>query len=113
MDRVLFEGFAFLAAFIACVPAANWLIGHVGTVCVPQGPCLIPVAPGLTAPSGVVTIGLALVLRHLVQRPLGKFWLLGRILAGPALSGFVAPSAWGVASAAAFLGTDERRVGKG
>src|SRR5690606_3649154 len=62
MDRTRFEGFAFLAAFIACVPAANWLIGNVGTVCVPQGPCVIPVAPfGITAPSGVLVIGLALV----------------------------------------------------
>ena len=103
MDRLRLEGFAFLAAFIACVPAANWLIGHVGTVCVPQGPCLIPVAPGLTAPSGVVTIGLALVLRDLVQRRLGKLWVLGAIVAGTALSGFVAPPAWVVASAAAFL----------
>ena len=71
MDRVRFEGFAFLAAFIACVPAANWLIGNLGTVCVPQGPCLIPVTPGfngsggLTAPSGVLMVGLALVLRDI------------------------------------------------
>ena len=35
------------------------------------GPCLIPVAPGLMAPSGVTMIGLALVLRDLVQRRLG------------------------------------------
>lgn len=103
MDRVRFEGFVFLAAFIACVPAANWLIGNLGTVCVPQGPCLIPVAPGLTAPSGVLMIGLALVLRDLVQRRLGKLWVLGAILAGTALSGLVAPPALVAASAAAFL----------
>lgn len=104
MDRVRFEGFAFLAAFIACVPAANWLIGNLGTVCVPQGPCLIPVAPfGITAPSGVLMIGLALVLRDLVQRRLGKGWVLGAILAGAALSGFVAPPALVAASVAAFL----------
>lgn len=104
MDRTRFEGFAFLAAFIACVPAANWLIGNVGTVCVPQGPCLIPVAPfGITAPSGVLMIGLALVLRDLVQRRLGKAWVLGAILAGTALSGLVAPPALVAASVAAFL----------
>lgn len=104
MDRVRFEGFAFLVAFIACVPAANWLIGNLGTVCVPQGPCLIPVAPfGITAPSGVLMIGLALVLRDLVQRRLGKGWVLGAILAGAALSGFVAPPALVAASVAAFL----------
>lgn len=103
MDRVRLEGFAFLAAFIACVPAANWLIGNLGTVCVPQGPCLIPVAPGLTAPSGVLMIGLALVLRDLVQRRLGKYWTLAAIAVGAALSGLIAPPALVIASAAAFL----------
>jgi uncharacterized PurR-regulated membrane protein YhhQ (DUF165 family) len=104
MDRQRLEGFLYLAGFIACVPAANWLIGNVGTVCIPRGPCLIPVAPfGITAPSGVLMIGLALVLRDLVQRRLGKAWTLGAILAGAALSGFVAPPALVVASVAAFL----------
>lgn len=104
MDRLRLEGFVYFAAFMACVPAANWLIGNVGTVCIPQGPCLIPVAPfGITAPSGVLMIGLALVLRDLVQRRLGKGWALAAILAGAALSGFVAPPALVVASAAAFL----------
>ncbi|WP_374300496.1 VUT family protein [Ferrovibrio sp.] len=104
MDRVRLEGYAFLAAFIACVPAANWLIGNLGTVCVPQGPCLIPVAPfGITAPSGVLMIGLALVLRDLVQRRLGKRWTLGAIAVGAALSGLIAPPALVMASAVAFL----------
>ncbi|MEK9969650.1 MAG: VUT family protein [Ferrovibrio sp.] len=104
MDRQRLEGFVYLASFIACVPAANWLIGNVGTVCIPQGPCLIPVAPfGITAPSGVLMIGLALVLRDLVQRRLGKAWTLGAILIGAALSGLVAPPALVVASVAAFL----------
>ncbi|PJI41945.1 VUT family protein [Ferrovibrio sp.] len=104
MDRLRLEGFAYLAGFIACVPMANWLIGNVGTVCIPQGPCLIPVAPfGMTAPSGVLMIGLALVLRDLVQRRLGKGWALAAIVAGAALSGFVAPPALVIASVAAFL----------
>ena len=38
------EGFLYLAAFGLCIPAANWLIGHAGTACVPHGPCLVPVA---------------------------------------------------------------------
>jgi uncharacterized PurR-regulated membrane protein YhhQ (DUF165 family) len=104
MDRLRLEGFAYLAGFIACVPAANWLIGNLGTVCIPQGPCLIPVAPfGITAPSGVLMIGLALVLRDLVQRRLGKGWALAAILAGAALSGLVAPPALVIASTVAFL----------
>ncbi|MFZ1102714.1 MAG: VUT family protein, partial [Hyphomicrobiaceae bacterium] len=65
--RRYYEGYAFLIAFTLCIPAANWLIGNVGTACMPNGPCLIPVAPGIDAPSGVPMIGFALVLRDLVQ----------------------------------------------
>ena len=103
MDRNRIEGLTYLAAFTACIPAANWLIGNAGTICVPDGPCLIPVAPGLTAPSGVLMAGLALVLRDLVQRRLGKIWALGAILAGAVLSVALAPPALAVASGAAFL----------
>ena len=98
------EGFLFLLGFGLCIPAANWLIGNVGTVCVPNGgPCLIPVAPGLLAPSGVLMIGLALVLRDMVQRRLGLGWAGAAVLAGAALSALLAPPALVVASAAAFL----------
>jgi uncharacterized PurR-regulated membrane protein YhhQ (DUF165 family) len=102
-DRLRREGFLFLGGFALCIPAANWLIGHVGTHCVPDGPCLIPVAPGVTAPSGVLMIGLALVLRDLVQRRLGLGWAAGAIILGCALSALVAPPALVLASAAAFL----------
>ena len=51
--RTKIEGGIFLVLFCLTIPAANWMIGHVGTVCAPHGPCLIPVAPGLMAPSGV------------------------------------------------------------
>lgn len=93
----------FLIAYILCIPAANWLILTIGTHCVPNGPCLIPVAPGLSAPSGVLMIGLALVLRDLVQRRLGLSWSIAAILAGAALSATFAPPALVVASAAAFF----------
>jgi len=103
MDRTRLEGFAFLAAFALCIPAANWLIGNAGTFCVPNGPCLIPVAPGVMAPSGVLMIGLALVLRDLVQRRLGVNWALGAIFVGAALSAYIAPPALVIASTVAFL----------
>ena len=61
------EGLVFLLLFALTIPVANWLIGHAGTVCPPRGPCLVPVAPGLMAPSGVLMAGIALVLRDLVQ----------------------------------------------
>ncbi len=89
--------------FLACIPLANWMIGHVGTVCVPNGPCLIPVAPGVMAPSGVLMIGAALVLRDIVQRLLGPVWALVAIAAGVALSLLLAPPALVLASGAAFL----------
>src|SRR3546814_15461781 len=96
------EGGIFLVAFTACVPAANWMIGNLGTVCVPDGPCLIPVAPGITAPRGVLLVGLALVLRDLVQRRLGLSWAAGAHVMGAALSATFATPALVVAPAIAF-----------
>ncbi len=96
-------GYISLLGFVATIPAANWLIGNLGTTCVPGGPCLIPVGFGLMAPSGVLMIGLALVLRDMVQRQLGLAWAVGGIAVGAGLSWFVAPSALALASAAAFL----------
>lgn len=92
-----------LAAYAACVPLANWLIGNVGTTCVPNGPCLIPVGFGLMAPSGVLVIGLALVLRDAVQMTAGWRWGLGAIGVGAVVAWFVAPPALVVASVAAFV----------
>jgi queuosine precursor transporter len=97
------EGGIFLFLFCLTVPVANWMIGDVGTVCVPNGPCLIPVAPKLMAPSGVLMIGIALVLRDLVQRRLGFRFAVAAILIGAALSALVAPVSLVVASASAFL----------
>ena len=89
-------------AYLACVPIANWLIGHVGTVCVPSGPCMVPVAPGLIAPSGVVVIGVALVLRDLVQRTAGLTWSVTAVAIGSVLSLAMAAPSLVLASSAAF-----------
>ena len=97
------EGYLFLALFIACIPTANYLIQHVGTVCVPKGPCLIPLGFGITAPSGVLMVGIALVLRDMVQRRLGLRAAFLAILVGGMISGLLAPPALVVASIAAFL----------
>src|SRR6266853_2341074 len=97
------EGIVFVALFALTIPAANWLIGHAGTVCQPAGPCLVPVAPGLMAPSGVIMAGAALVLRDLVQRRLGAAASSLAILVGAILSAALAPPALVIASAAAFL----------
>ncbi len=100
----MFEGVLFLTLFALTIPAANWLIGHVGVACAtPQGPCVVPVAPGLMAPSGVMLVGVALVLRDLVQRRLGTGLSALAILLGSALSALLAPASLVIASAAAFL----------
>lgn len=102
-QRKNIEGGIFLVLFCLTIPAANWMIGHVGTVCVQNGPCLVPVAPGIVAPSGVLMVGAALVLRDLVQRRLGVEFGIGAIVAGAAISAGLAPTSLVLASAAAFL----------
>jgi hypothetical protein len=103
------EGLAYFLAFMASIPAANWMIGHLGTTCVPDGPCLVPVFPWspqggpMMAPSGVSMIGIALVLRDLVQRRLGRVAALIAIVAGAALSAALAPPQLVVASTTAFF----------
>ncbi|PDT79932.1 VUT family protein [Sinorhizobium sp. BJ1] len=92
-----------VAAFAATVPAANWMIGNVGTVCIQSGPCLLPVGFGLTAPSGVLLVGLSLVLRDMVHEAGGIRASLLAIAIGGLLAWFVAPTALVVASVAAFV----------
>lgn len=96
-------GLVAFVCFLASIPLANWMIHHVGTVCISNGPCLVPVAPGLMAPSGVLTIGVALVLRDVVQRCLGLTAGLVAIAVGSILSGFIAPASLVIASGLAFL----------
>lgn len=90
-------------AFAATIPAANWLIGNVGTVCIPDGPCLIPVGFGLMAPSGVLMIGLALVLRDWLHELAGWRWSAVAVVIGATLSLAISPPAIAVASGVAFL----------
>lgn len=89
------------ALFAATIPTANWLIGNVGN-CIPNGPCLIPVGFGLMAPSGVVMIGLALVLRDWLHELAGWRWSFVAVLVGGVLSLLFSPPALAIASAAAF-----------
>lgn len=88
-------------AFASTIPAANWLIGNVGE-CIPNGPCLIPVGFGLMAPTGVLMIGLALVLRDWLHEVAGWRWSFVAVLMGGVLSLFFSPPALAIASAAAF-----------
>lgn len=95
-------GYFALAAYAATIPLANWMIGNVGE-CIPNGPCLIPVGFGLMAPSGVLLIGAALVLRDAVHRLLGWRWAVSAIFIGAAMSFQFSTPALVVASVAAFV----------
>lgn len=101
--RRLWVGLIALLFYILTIPAGNWVVMHVGVVCDPNGPCLVPVWPGIMSPSAVLLAGLALVLRDAVHEFLGGRWAVFAILAGAALSGFVAEANLILASATAFL----------
>lgn len=84
---------ATLTAYIATIPAANWLVTEYG---------LVPVGLGLTAPAGVYLVGLALVLRDLAREAAGRAAVVAAIAVGAALSYWLASPALALASAAAF-----------
>lgn len=98
-------GYLAFAFFALTIPLANWLIGNVGTMCIPNGPCMVPVdfgLFGLMAPSGVLVVGAALVLRDIVHERLGALWALAAIAAGAVLSWWLSAPALVLASVAAF-----------
>ena len=90
-----------LAGYIATIFLANLSLQYLGR-CAPGGPCVVPVWPGLVAPSGVLWAGLAFTLRDLVQEENGRLWTLLAIVAGAALSALISPQ-FAAASGIAFL----------
>ena len=93
-------------AYIATILLANWMISNVGD-CIPNGPCVIPVGFGLSAPSGVLMIGVALVLRDAIHETYGRRWVMLGIIAGAGLSAAISPAlalASGVAFAVSEMG---------
>lgn len=95
--------YLFLLAYMSTIPLANFMITNVGTFCVPDGPCLIPLGFGIMAPSGVLMIGLALFLRDVIYEKFGYKWTLGAILVGSVLSYILADPYVAIASITAFL----------
>jgi uncharacterized PurR-regulated membrane protein YhhQ (DUF165 family) len=95
--------YIFLLAYMSTIPLANFMISNVGTFCVPDGPCLIPLGFGIMAPSGVLMIGLALFLRDVIYEKFGYQWTLGAILVGSVLSYLLADPFVAIASITAFL----------
>jgi hypothetical protein len=90
-----------LAAYGLVVVLANWMIRNVGAP-IPGGTHLLPVGFGLMAPSGTYAAALVLVLRDLVQRTSGRWWSVGVIPVGAAISALF-DAQLAVASGAAFL----------
>lgn len=88
--------------FVATVLAANWALQTFGVV---------TIFPGLQAPAGVFFVGVALILRDVVQETLGRLAVVACILAGAGLSYWVSDAvsipgghaSIAVASGAAFL----------
>lgn len=101
-DGDVMFGIAAFALFAATIPAANYVIGNVGVQLLEGGPHLIPVGFGLMAPSGVMMVGAALVLRDIVHERLGAGWALAAIAIGGGLSWWFAPPALVLASVLAF-----------
>lgn len=97
------KGWLFGLLFILTIPVSNWVVMNVGLVCTADGPCVVPVWPGIMAPSGVLLAGLALVLRDGVHHFLGTRWAFYCIIAGTILSAFLSEPNLVVASAVAFL----------
>jgi uncharacterized PurR-regulated membrane protein YhhQ (DUF165 family) len=96
------EGLFFFVVFMATIILANYFVATIGTTCIPNGPCIIPLGFGLTTPSGVLWAGVAFTVRDLLQRRWGVKGTGGAILAGAGLSYFLAPNL-ALPSALAFL----------
>ncbi len=96
-------GWLAVVLFVLTIPLGNWMVVNVGFVCEASGPCVIPVWPGLMAPSAVLVAGLALVLRDAVHQLLGARFALYSIFAGAVLSGFISEPSLILASTCAFL----------
>ncbi len=92
-----------LLLYFSTIPIANWMIGNVGTQYEPGGPHVIPVGLGFEAPSGVLVIGLALVLRDAVHMLLGTKWTYVGVLLAALLSGMLASPSIAIASSVSFL----------
>ena len=91
-----------LIFYAACIPLANWMIGNVGE-CIPDGPCLLQMGFGLSAPSGVLVIGAALMLRDAIQMIAGWRWGLIAIGIGAIVSYLLSSPFIVMASVASFV----------
>jgi len=87
---------ALWGAFTATVIASNLAVTYIG---------LLPVWPGIVAPAGVYLVGLALVLRDLLQEATSWRWSAVAVMVGAGLSALFSPEL-ALASATAFLASE-------
>lgn len=87
---------ALWVGFTATVIASNLAVTYIG---------MLPVWPGIVAPAGVYLVGLALVLRDLLQEATSWRWSAVAVVVGAALSAAFSPGL-ALASAAAFLASE-------
>ena len=96
---------ALAAAYLGSIVAAAYAITHVGNQHDPHGPHVLPVWPGIEAPSGVYVVGVTLVLRDLLQHRVSKGAMFALIVVGTTLAAFVSPAV-AVASGLAFAASE-------
>jgi uncharacterized PurR-regulated membrane protein YhhQ (DUF165 family) len=92
-----------VAAFVACIVAANWAILHVGVDNGAGHPRTIPIGFGLTVPSGVIFAGAQFTLRDIVHDRVGSTGTLVLMVASAPLTAIAASPAPAAASGVTFL----------
>src|SRR3569833_3202277 len=88
-SRRRIEGSIFLVLFCLTIPAANWMIGHVGAACLGRdGPCVLAVVAssiGGLAVDSLVFLWLAFgSLQFLEGQVIGKLWMV--LIAAPLIA---------------------------
>lgn len=96
MRRRTLWGGVWIAAYIASIFVANWLVANFHP---------IEVWPGIYAPAGVLVAGLAFTFRDFAQDTAGRLAVVLAILAGAGLSALVGGRLW-IASGVAFLASE-------
>src|SRR4051812_37430582 len=96
---------ALATAYLGSIVLAAYAITHIGEQPFPGAPHVVPVWPGIKAPSGVYIVGVTLVIRDLLQRRISKPTMFALILGGATLSAFVSPAV-ALASGIAFLASE-------
>ena len=91
---LIVRGYALLAVYVGSVVAANWLTARYG---------LVPVGFGLVATAGTWAVSGVVMTRDLLQDATGRRTVLAAIVAGAALSWWLASPRLAVASGLTFL----------